>query len=142
MEDRKNVLILCTRNTARSQMAEALLKKHAADRFNVFSAGLRPDQVHPMVEPVMNEIGVDVSGQHSKDVGKYLGTLAVHHLIIVCNQVEQHCPRLFPGALQRHFWPFEDPAAIEGTDEERRDAFRRVRDQIDLRLQAWLSGVE
>ena len=142
MEDRKNVLILRTRNTARSQMAEALLKKYAADRFNVYSAGLRPDRVHPMVEPVMNEIGVDVIEQYSKDVGEYLGKLTVHHLIIVCNQVEKNCPRLFPGALQRHFWPFDDPAAVEGTEEEQRDAFRRIRDQIDQRLQAWLSGAE
>ncbi|HEY3395126.1 MAG TPA: arsenate reductase ArsC [Lacipirellulaceae bacterium] len=140
MEDRKNVLILCTRNTARSQIAEALLKKHAADRFNVYSAGLRPDTVHPFVEPVMNEIGVAVGGQYSKDVGEYLGKLTVHHLIIVCNQVEQHCPWLFPGALHRHFWPFDDPAAVEGTEDKRRDAFRRIRDQIDQRLQAWLSG--
>ena len=142
MDDRKNVLILCTRNSARSQMAEALLKKHAADRFNVYSAGLRPDEVHPLVGPVMEEIGVDISGQRSKDVGEYLGKLAVHHLIIVCDQVEAHCPKIFPGALLRYYWPFDDPAAVEGTDDRRREAFRRVRDQIDQRLQAWLSGVE
>jgi arsenate reductase len=111
MDDRKNVLVLCTRNTARSQMAEAVLRKLAGDRFNVYSAGLRPDQIHPMVEPIMNEIGIDVSGHYSKDVGEYLGTLAVHHLIIVCYQVEQHCPRLFPGALQRHFEQRIQPGA-------------------------------
>ena len=139
MDDRKNVLILCTRNSARSQIAEALLRKYAADHFNVYSAGLRPDHVHPLVEAVMDEIEVDISGQYSKDVGEYLGKLTVHHLVIVCNQVEQHCPRLFPGAFQRHFWPFDDPAAVEGMEEEQRDAFRGVRDQIDQRLRLWLS---
>ena len=89
MDRRKNVLILCTRNSARSQMAEALLRKHAGDRFNVYSAGLNPDRIHPMVEPVMREIGLDVSGQQSKGVKEYLGRLTAHYLIVVCERGEK-----------------------------------------------------
>lgn len=84
------MLILCTRNSARSQMAEALLKKYRAGQFNMYSAGLRTDRVHPLVEPVMNEVGVDISGQYWKNVGEYLGKLTFRHLTIACSQVEQH----------------------------------------------------
>ena len=138
MDSRKNVLILCTRNTARSQMAEALVRKYAGERFNVYSAGLQPDQVHPIVEPVMNEIGVDIRGQYSKDVGVYLGRMTVHHLIIVCDQVEKNCPKLFPGALRRHFWPFDDPASFVGSPAATLEKFRAVRDQIEARIKKWL----
>ncbi|MFZ5828572.1 MAG: arsenate reductase ArsC [Planctomycetota bacterium] len=142
MDARKNVLILCTRNSARSQMAEALLRHLAADRFNVCSAGLEPDRVHPQVEPVMAEMGIDVSGQRSKDVREYLGKLFTHYLIIVCANAEQRCPTIFPGMIERLVWPFDDPAAVEGTEEEQREAFRRVRDQIDARLRQWLGELD
>lgn len=133
------MLILCTRNSARSQMAEALLRDKAGDQFNVYSAGLNPDRIHSMVQPVMDEIGLDVSGQYSKNVGDYLGKLTVHHLIIVCEQAEQHCPKMFLGALQRHFWPFDGPAAVTGSEEDQLLAFQRVRDEIDERLTKWLA---
>ncbi|MGO8691882.1 MAG: arsenate reductase ArsC [Thermoguttaceae bacterium] len=141
MDQRRNVLILCTRNSARSQMAEALLRNHAGDRFNVFSAGLDPDRIHPMVEPVMKEIGLDVSGQRSKDVKEYLGRLTAHYLIVVCASAERNCPKIFPGPGERLYWPFDDPAAAEGTEEQRLEAFRRVRDQIDARLRQWLGDL-
>jgi arsenate reductase len=120
-------------------MAEALLRRYAGDRYNVHSAGLRPAEIHPLVEPVMKEIGVDISGQSSKGVDKYLGRFSAQYVIIVCEQAERQCPKLFPGALQRLVWPFEDPAAVEGSPEDRLAAFRRVRDEIDTRLRAWLA---
>ncbi len=140
MADRQNVLILCTRNSARSQMAEALFRKRAGDRFNVFSAGLEPDRVHPMVAEVMAEAGVDTAGQRSKSVQEYLGKLTAHYLFVVCENVEKNCPRIFPGPGERHYWPFDDPAAVSGSPEEQRAAFRKVRDQIDERIRQWLSS--
>jgi arsenate reductase len=123
-------------------MAEALLRKHAGDRFNVYSAGLSPECIHPLVEPVLKEIGLDVSGQRSKSVREYLGRLAVQHLIIVCENAERNCPKIFPGPGERLYWPFDDPAAVEGSEEVQLAAFRRVRDQIDARLREWLRGLD
>ena len=123
-------------------MAEALLRKHAGDRFDVYSAGLNPDRIHPMVEPVMKEIGLDVSGQRSKGVQEYLGRLTAHYLIVVCENAERNCPKIFPGPGERLFWPFDDPAAVEGTEEVQLEAFRRVRDQIDARLREWLRSLD
>ncbi len=142
MDQRKNVLILCTRNSARSQMAEALLRKYAGDRFDVYSAGLNPDRIHPLVEPVMREIGIDISGQRSKSVQEYLGKISAHYLIVVCEHAEQNCPKVFPGLGERLYWPFDDPAAVDGTGEERLAAFRRVRDEIATRLREWLDELD
>lgn len=138
MDNRRNILILCTRNSARSQMAEGILRKCAGDRFHIYSAGLNPDRIHPMVDPVMREIGIDISGQRSKSVEEYLGRIAAHYLIVVCENVERDCPRIFPGPGERLYWPFDDPAAVEGTEEERLAAFRRVREEIAARLRDWL----
>ncbi len=138
MDDRKNILILCTRNSARSQMAEGILRKYVGDRYHVFSAGLDPSPIHPLVGPVMREIGLDVSAQRSKDVKEYLGRLTAHYLIVVCANAERNCPKIFPGLGKRLYWPFDDPAAVEGTEDERLGAFRRMRDQIDARLREWL----
>ncbi len=142
MDKQENVLFLCTRNSARSQMAEGLLRELAGDRFNVLSAGLEPDRVHPAVAPVMAELGIDVSGQYSKDVTEYLGKLRAHYLIIVCENAEQRCPAIFPGIGERLFWPFEDPAAVEGSEEGQLGAFRQIRDQIDQRLRSWLAELD
>ena len=142
MDKRQTVLILCSKNSARSQMAEALLRKHAGDRFDVHSAGLESDQVHPMVPRVMSEVGIDVSEQRSKNVEEYLGHLPVYYLIIVCASAEKRCPAIFPGMFERLFWPFDDPAAVEGSEEEQLAVFRRVRDEIDQKLQAWLAEID
>ena len=123
-------------------MAEGILRKCVGDRFHVYSAGLNPDRIHPLVEPVMQEIGIDISGQRSKSVKEYLGKINAHYLIIVCQNAEQNCPRIFPGVGQRFYWPFDDPAAAEGTEEERREAFRRVRDEIAARLREWLHQLD
>jgi arsenate reductase len=136
--DKKSVLFLCTGNSARSQMAEALLRHHGGDRFAAYSAGLDPKGVHPLTIRVMEERGIDISGQHSKDVGLFLGKLTAHHVIIVCERAERNCPVLWPGALELLSWPFEDPAALEGDEEAKLKKFRTVRDQIEERIRSWL----
>ena len=133
------VLFLCTGNSARSQMAEALLRKHAGSNFEAYSAGLEPKGMNPFTVRVMNEIGIDVSGQRSKSVSEYMGRMHFGYLITVCAHAENNCPRTFPGISQRFHWAFDDPAAIEGSDEARLSAFREARDQISQRIVAWLA---
>jgi arsenate reductase (thioredoxin) len=134
-----NVLFLCTGNSCRSQMAEALLRERPGDRFTAYSAGVEPKGIHPLTTKVLQEKGIDTSTLRSKDVSEYLGKLPVHHLIVVCENAEGSCPRIFPGMLNREFWPFDDPPAFQGTDEEKLNKFREVRDQIDNRIQKWLA---
>jgi arsenate reductase len=133
-----NVLILCTGNTARSQMAEAFLRKYAGDRFAVYSAGYEPKEINPLTRKVMAEKGFDLSGHYSKGPEEFLGKMNIRYLIIVCENAEKVCPKTFPGLLFRFFWPFDDPAAATGTEEEKLEKFRQVRDQIDQRIQSWL----
>ncbi len=136
--NKTKVLFLCTGNSARSQMAEALLRHHAGDRFEAYSAGLEPKGIHPYTEKVMQEIDIPLTGQYSKDVREYMGKLHFGYLITVCANAEEKCPATFPGVGQRFHWAFDDPAAFEGTDEEKLRKFREVRDQIDERIRAWL----
>ena len=136
--DKPNVLFLCTGNTARSQMAEAFLKKYAGDRFEVFSAGYDPQVINPFTRKVMEEKGFDLSGHYSKGPGEFLGKKNIRYLIIVCGNAESRCPKTFPGVLFRMFWPFDDPATATGTEAEKLERFRQVRDQVDHRIQAWL----
>ena len=142
MDTRKNIFILCTRNSARSQMAEGILRRHVGDRFHVYSAGLNPNRIHPLVEPVMQEIGIDTTGQRSKNVKEYLGKITAHYLIVVCENAERNCPKTFPGLGERLYWPFDDPAAVEGTEKEQLEAFRRARDEIAARLREWLHNLD
>ena len=135
---RPRVLFLCSRNSARSQMAEAILRREAGDRFEVHSCGLRPAPIHPFTLRAMEEAGLDVAPLRSKDLGDFLGKMSIHHAIIVCETANDHCPRLHPFALHLHYWPFPDPVAAEGTEEERLAAFRDVRDAIGERIRAWL----
>jgi len=140
MEARPNVLILCTGNSCRSQMAAGFLRQLAGDRFDVFSAGTEPaERVHPLAVEVMAERGIDIGGKKPTDVGEYLGRLAVRHLIIVCQGANEKCPRIFPGMMNRMFWPFDDPAAFEGTEAATVEKFRTVRDQIEARIREWLA---
>jgi arsenate reductase len=136
--DKIKVLFLCTGNSARSQMAEALLRHHAGDRFEAYSAGLEPRGINPYTMRVMGEIGIPLTGQYSKGVGEYLGKTYFGYVITVCSNAEEKCP-IFPGLSQRFHWAFDDPAATEGTDEEKLDKFREVRDEIDERICAWLA---
>lgn len=136
--DKTRVLFLCTGNSARSQMAEAFLRKFAGERFEVYSAGLEPKGIHPYTRQVLAEVGLDISQQTSKDLSLYLGKVHFGYLITVCANAEQRCP-VFPGLGMRLHWPFDDPAAIGGSEVERLNGFRRVRDEIAARVQAWLA---
>jgi arsenate reductase (thioredoxin) len=135
------VLFLCTGNSARSIMSEALLRYYASDHFEVYSAGLDPKGINPYTIQVMNEIGLDVSAGQSKSVMEYLGKVHMGYVITVCSSAEERCP-IFPFSTQRLYWPFEDPAAFVGTDAEKVAKFREVRDLIDQRIRAWLQERE
>ena len=133
------VLFLCTANSARSQMAEALLREHAGDRFDVYSAGLQPTQVHPYAMKVMAEIGIDMASQRAKGVGEFLGKMNPAYVIIVCEKARQRCPTAFPATGATMIaWPIDDPAEAEGTEEDRLRKFREARDQIAARIRDWL----
>ncbi len=136
--EKPNILILCTGNTARSQMAEAFLKKYAGDCLEVFSAGFEPRDINPLTWTVMAEKGFDLSGHYSKGVKDFLGKKEFRYLIIVCEVADKLCPKNFPGVNFRIFWPFDDPAAATGSDAEKLAKFRQVRDQIDQRIRTWL----
>ena len=131
------VLFLCTGNSARSIMAEALLRRYAADHFEAYSAGLEPKGINPCTVQVMNEIGLDVSSQRSKSLMEYLGRVHMGFVITVCDRAEANCP-IFPFGTLRLHWSFEDPAAFEGSEPEKLAKFREVRDQIDQRIRSWL----
>ena len=132
------VLILCTGNSCRSQMAEALLKKYQGKKYDVHSAGMEPkDEVHPLAIRVMNEIGLDISHQRPKSSKVYLGHHPVKHILIVCDKANNTCPRIWPGAFTRTYMPIDDPAEAEGDEEERLEVFRRVRDELDEAMMTW-----
>ncbi|MCS7011009.1 MAG: arsenate reductase ArsC [Anaerolineales bacterium] len=133
------VLFLCTGNSARSQMAEAFLRKYGGDRFEVHSAGLEPKGLNPFTIRVMEEVGIDMSSHYSKGVGEYLGKVLFQYLITVCDEADKNCPTTWPGVTQRLHWSFEDPAAFEGTEEEKLAKFREIRDKIKARILEWLA---
>jgi len=133
------VLFLCTGNSARSQMAEAFLRKHAGSRFEVRSAGVEPTGIHPMTTKVMQEVGVSLEDHRSKSVQEFLGLVTPGHVIFVCDRAEQSCPTIWPRAIQSANMPFTDPAAGSGTEEERLDIFRQVREEIEQKIIAWIN---
>jgi arsenate reductase len=137
---KKRVLILCTGNSARSQMAEGLLRHEAGDRFDVYSAGTKPSVVRPEAIAVMNEIGIDISGHRSKSVDEFVGK-ELDYVITVCDNANESCP-VFPAKTLRMHWPFADPGSVQGSDEERKAAFRKVRDQVHGRLMVFLSELK
>lgn len=134
--NKTKVLFLCTGNSARSQIAEAYLRKCAGDRFEVYSAGLEPGVVNPYTFRVMEEVGIDMSAHRSKSLTEFIGKENFGYMITVCDRAEQSCP-IFPGMGIRLHWPFEDPAAFQGSDEEKLAKFRQVRDQIELKVAEW-----
>jgi arsenate reductase len=136
--EKDKVLFLCTGNSCRSQMAEAFLRHYAGSRFEVFSAGLEPSQIHPFTYQVMAELGFDLAGQRSKSVDEYLGKKHIHYLITVCGDADRNCPAIWPGVVSRMHWPFEDPAKFEGNDDQKLEKFREVRDQIKQRVIDWV----
>jgi len=131
------VLFLCTGNTARSQMAEAFLRKYTGDNFEVYSAGLEPGEINPLTLQVMEEKGINMEGQFPKGLDQFMMKVHFGYLITVCDRAEQKCP-IFPGMGQRLYWPIEDPAAFNGTNQENLEKFRLVRDQIEARVLSWL----
>jgi len=131
MSDKQRVLIVCTGNSARSQMAEGLLRhlgNDAGDVFDVESAGTRPSRVRPEAIEVMRELGIDISGHRSKSVDEFAGQ-QFDYVLTVCDNARETCP-IYPGHANRLHHSFADPAAVEGNEAERLAAFRRVRDQI------------
>jgi len=132
MTDQTRVLILCTGNSARSQMAEGLLRHDGGDAFVVESAGLEPSFVRPEAIEAMREIGIDISGQHSKSLDKFI-TEPFDYVITVCDNANENCP-IFPVAKRRIHWSVEDPASVGGTEEARLKAFRAARDDLRGRL--------
>ena len=133
------VLFLCTGNSARSQMAEAFLRKYGDDRFEAYSAGLEPKGINPYTVRVMGEVGLTLDGQFSKSLTEYMGKVRFGYMITVCADAEEKCPSVFPGMGQRLHWGFEDPAAFTGSEEETLARFREVRDQIHGRVKGWLA---
>ena len=136
MTDKKRVLILCTGNSARSQMAEGLFRHEAGDQYEVYSAGTKPTQVRPEAIAVMDEIFIDISGYRSKSVDEFSGQ-EFDFIVTVCDNAKESCP-VFPGKTQRLHWSLEDPAAVQGSEDMRTAAFRKVRDQLHRRINVFL----
>ncbi len=134
---RRRVLVLCTHNSARSQMAEGLLRALAPERFEVASAGTAATRVHPLAIRAMAELGIDLRGHRAKTVETLLGE-PWDVVITVCDSANERCP-VFPGLTTRLHWSFEDPSAATGSEDERLAVFRRVRDAIDARLRHWVA---
>jgi arsenate reductase len=132
MMNKQRVLILCTGNSARSQMAEGLLRELAGDKFDVESAGTIASFVRPQAIAAMHEIGIDISGHRSKSLDEFRDQ-KFDYVITVCYNAAENCP-VFPGRAERIHWSFDDPANASGTDEEKLSVFRRVRDEIKARL--------
>ena len=142
MSDTKPVvLFLCTANTCRSQMGEALLRHRAGDRFEAMSAGLEPGpEVHPLALRVLEEKGVSTAGLRPKNLREFLGVVRVRWAVFVCSRAAESCPTAWPDWSERLYWPLDDPATVEGTEEERLAVFRRVRDELETRILAWLAA--
>jgi arsenate reductase (thioredoxin) len=137
---RSRVLFLCTHNSARSQMAEGLLSYLAGERFEAMSAGAEATGVRPLAVRAMDEIGIDISGQESKTLERYLEE-PFDYVITVCDDANETCP-FFPGANDRLHWSFQDPSLAEGSEEARLEIFRRVRDEIRGRIEQELVNDE
>ena len=135
MANKKRVLFLCTGNSARSQMAEGLLRHDAGERFEVYSAGTKPGIVRPEAIAVMGELGIDLTGHRSKHVDEFVGQ-PFDYVLTVCDNAKESCP-VFPGQTIAIHHNFEDPAALQGTEEERLKLFRRVRDEIRTYLKSF-----
>ena len=136
---KERLLVLCTGNSARSQMAEGLFRQAVGDRFEVFSAGTKPTAVRPEAVAMMREAGIDISAHRSKSVDEFLGQ-EFRYVVTVCDNARESCP-IFPGKAERIHWSFEDPASVHGAQAERESAFRRVRDQIARKVEEFAAGL-
>ena len=137
MVRKTRVLFLCVGNTARSQMAEAFLRAHGGDRFEARSAGLKPREIEPLAITVMQELGYDLRGHHTKSLKEFVGRRHFDYLITLCNRAERGCPH-FAGMGERLSWPFEDPATFAGTEEELLARFGTLRDDIEQFIRRWV----
>jgi arsenate reductase (thioredoxin) len=137
--DEKKVLILCTGNSARSQMGEGLLRHMAGDGWEVESAGTKPVGLNPMAVEAMREVGIDISQQRSKSVSEFDGK-KFDFVITVCDSAAESCP-VFPNAPTRIHWSLPDPASAQGTHEEKLTAFRTVRERLSQHLHEWLAQI-
>jgi len=135
--NKKQVLIVCTGNAARSQMAEGLLRQDAGDRFEVFSAGIYPSYVRQLAIAAMRELGIDISHQRSKSVEEFVDQ-DIDYVITVCDHANEVCPT-FPAKTKRIHWSIPDPVSVWGDDEAQLEAFRVARDDIRERLRAWVN---
>lgn len=138
MSNKNKVLILCTGNSARSQMAEGLMREMGGNNFEVASAGISPTQVRSEAIEVMKEIGIDISQQFSKDVDRFVAD-NFDYVITVCDNANEHCP-IFPGQAKRIHWSFADPAKVEGDEATKLSAFRTIRDQIKQRIATFIDS--
>lgn len=135
--EKENLIIICTGNSARSQMAEAIFRKFAGGRYNVFSAGLDAHGINPYTIKIMEEIGYDLKNHRSKNLSEYSGIIKFDIVIVVCSNAEKRCPTI-PGVKTRLYWPFEDPATATGSEEEIMAKFRAVRNQIERKIEDYL----
>jgi arsenate reductase len=142
MPEITRVLFMCTKNSARSQMAEAFLRHYGGDRYEVHSAGLTPGQIDPMTIQVMAERGYDLSGQRAKGIDEYLGKVLFQYLIVMCAEAEKNCPTVWPGVSTRLSWPVDDPSTSTGSKEERLASFRLARDQIEEMVRTWVQEAD
>lgn len=133
---KRRVLFLCTHNSARSQMAEGLLRHLGGEQFEVYSAGTEAAHVRPLAIEVMDELGIDITGQTSKTLDRYLSE-PFDEVITVCDAAAETCP-FFPGAKHRRHWSFPDPSQVKGNEEEQRAVYRRVRDAIRTHIETEL----
>jgi len=137
--EKKRILFICVHNAARSQMAEAFLNDLGADFFEVYSAGFAPTSVNPLVIQVMKELDYDLSGSKTRSVFDiYKAGMLFDYVITVCREsVEEECP-IFPGITKRLNWGFDDPAALRGTEDEKLQETRRIRDEIKSKIESWI----
>ena len=142
MAQKPQVLFICTGNSARSQMAEAFLRHYAGDYFDVQSAGLEPAGINPYTIRVMDEAGYDLSSHRSKSLREFMGYTHSRYVITVCGKADASCPRGLWSSGEKLHWPFEDPAAFQGSDADKLARFREVRDQIEQRILTWLQEID
>ncbi|HJV36260.1 arsenate reductase ArsC [Geomonas sp.] len=142
MNGKIKVLFVCIHNSARSQMAEAFLKEVGGDRFEVESAGIEPGKLNPIVVEAMKEIGIDISANRTKDVFEFIKNGTVfRYVVTVCDETSaERCP-VFPGIAERMHWGFPDPSALQGTDEEKLEEVRKIREAIRAKVTEWAATV-
>ena len=121
-------------------MAEAFLRSYAGDKYEPYSAGIEPKEIHPLTRKVMEEIGIDIGGQYAKSLMDYMGKIHFGYVITVCSDADKRCPAVFPGMGERLHWGFADPAGFTGSEEEKLQKFREIRDQIKLKILSWVES--